>query len=269
MSRLGVQTEVSGRPLDGKRIVLTRDRSQAGDFEARIIALGGEPMLAPAIAIGPPESWTIVDAALRRVETYDWLAFTSANAVRALIDRADVIGVARDIIAGRRLAVVGPATANALASALRAPDVVSSAQTAEGLGREISDVENARILFPRGDLASDALALALRDRGAFVDDVITYRTAPGDGLATIVSLVRRGTVDALLFASPSAVKFVAETLGDLPRDVAIVCIGPVTADAARAVGFEPSVVADHATQDDLIERVARWFAASADGSLER
>jgi uroporphyrinogen-III synthase len=269
MSTLGARTEVSARPLEGRRIVLTRDRSQAGDFEARILALGGEPVLAPAIAIGPPESWTIVDAALRRVETYDWIAFTSANAVRALIDRADVIGVARDIIAGRRLAVVGPATASALAAALRAPDVVSSAQRADALGREISDVDSARILFPRGDLAGGALAAALRGRGAFVDDVITYRTTPGDGVPAIVSLVRHGRVDALLFASPSAVQFVAEALGGVPRDVAIVCIGPVTADAACAAGFEPAIVSEHATQDDLIEGVVRWFAATGAASQDR
>lgn len=272
MNTVGAHALFGTRPLEGKRIVLTRPRAQAGDFETRILALGGEPVLAPAIALTPPESWTIVDAALRRVETYDWIAFTSANALRSLVDRADAIGVARDVMRGRRLAVVGPATAAAVTESLRAPDVVSAEHTANALAREIPDVENERFLFPRGDLASDALPAGLRLRGAFVDDVTAYRTVPGDGVAIIASLVRAGSVDALLFTSSSAVRFVADALVgparvddggprtlDVPNHVAVMCIGHVTAHAARAAGLEPAVIAESATQDDLIDCVVSWF----------
>jgi len=266
VSTLGAQTALGTRPLEGKRIVLTRARAQAGDFEARIKALGGEPVLAPAIAIRSPESWIIVDAALRRIETYDWVAFTSTNAVHALVGRAQAIGVARGFVSSRRLAVVGPATAAAVNASLRPPDVVSSTQTAEALARDIADTENARILFPCGDLAGDALPGGLRSRGAFVDDVIVYRTVPGEGIETIASLVRSGGADALLFTSPSAVRFVADALGGDPvGEAVVVCIGPVTADAARSAGFEPALVAESATQDDLIDHVARWFAARSRG----
>ena len=124
------------RALEGRRLILTRPDAQAGDFEARVTALGGDPLIAPAIAVEPPESWTITDAALRRFGTYDWVAFTSANAVRALVGRADAIGIDRDLLCQARLAVVGPATASAAADALRRPDVVPSVHTAEGLAAE-------------------------------------------------------------------------------------------------------------------------------------
>ena len=259
-----------GQPLAGKRIVLTRPRSRAGDFEARIRALGGDPVLAPAIAIAPPEAWTIADAALRRVETYDWIVFTSANAVYALVERADTIGVSRDAVRGRWLATVGPATATAVQAALREPDFMPATTTAEALARELRDVESSRILFPHGDLAGDTLPAELRQRGAFVDAVVVYRTIPGDGVAAIVAGIRAGTVDGLLFTSTSAVRFVAEALADelrdgaaadLPGHPAIMCIGPTTADAARAVGLDPVVVAESATQSELIDQVARWFSA--------
>jgi uroporphyrinogen-III synthase len=264
----------SARPLEGKRIVLTRPRAQAGDFEARVRALGGDPVLAPAIAIEPPETWTVADAALRRVETYDWIAFTSTNAVHALVERADAIGVSRDAMRGRRLAAVGAATATAVRAALRVPDVVPTVHTAETLAQEFPDAENSRVLFPHGDLAGDALPAGLRQRGAFVDEVIVYRTVPGDGVAAVAAGMRAGTIDALLFTSASAVRFVAEALaeggtaaGSPSRPAAtcaVMCIGPVTAEAAKAAGFDPVVVAESAAQSELIDRVARWFAARHD-----
>ena len=260
---------VQARPLRGRRIVLTRPLAQSGDFEERVRALGGEPVATAAIEIVGPESWTIADAALRRVGTYDWLAFTSANAVRMLVDRADAIGVPRDELRSRRLAVVGPATASVVRTTLRPPDFAPTVNTAEMLGEEITDVDNTRVLLPRGNLADDTLPAALRARGAFVDEVVVYRTVPGPGIAAIVAGVRESAVDALLFASASAVRFVA---GALVADTAstglrrqrwpvAACLGPVTASAARACGFQSVIVADDATQNELIDAVARWFGA--------
>ena len=248
------------RPLDAKRIVLTRPPAQAGDFEDRVRALGGEPIVASAIAVVPPETWTIADAALRRVGTYDWIAFTSANAVRALLDRAHAIGISPDELRSRLLAAVGPVTASIVRAALRAPDFVPAAHTSEALAREMAGVENARLLLPRGDLATDALPATLRARGAFVDEIVVYQTVPGPGIPEIAQRLRDGTVDALLFASASAVHFVADAATvDATRWPVAVCLGPVTADAAREVGFAQVVVADGTTQNELIDRAARWF----------
>lgn len=260
----------ASRPLAGKRVVLTRARAEAGEFEARVRALGGEPILAPAIAIAPPETWTIADAALRRAETYDWIAFTSANAARALVGRANAIGIAREALAGRRLAAVGPATAAAVATVLRTPDVVPATHSAESLAQTLPGVESTRVLFPHGDLASDAFVDGLTQRGAFVDRVIVYRTVPGDGVTTIVDGLSSGLIDALLVTSASAVRFVAEALVERAGEAAVrslgdrplvVCIGPGTASVAREAGFGRVIAADSATLDDVIDTTARWFDA--------
>jgi len=260
---------VQARPLRGRRIVLTRPLAQSGDFEERVRALGGEPVATAAIEIVGPESWTIADAGLRRVGTYNWLAFTSANAVRMLVDRADAIGVPRDELRSRRLAVVGPATASVVRTTLRPPDFAPTVNTAEMLGEEITDVDNTRVLLPRGNLADDTLPAALRARGAFVDEVVVYRTVPGPGITAIVAGVRESAVDALLFASASAVRFVADALVADTASTGLrrqrwpvaACLGPVTASAARACGFQSVIVADDATQNELIDAVARWFGA--------
>jgi len=261
------------QPLRGRRIVLTRPLTQSGDFEERVSALGGEPVLAPAIEIVAPESWTIPDAALRRVGTYDWLVFTSANAVRMLVDRADAIGVARGQLRSRRLAVVGPATASVVRSTLRPPDFAPTVSTSEALGEESVDVDNARILLPRGSLADDTLPATLRARGAFVDEIVVYRTVPGPGIPDIAAGVRESAVDALLFASASAVRFVADALAADTATTGLrrqrwpvaACLGPVTASAARACGFQSVIVADDTTQNDLIDAVARWFGTETEG----
>jgi uroporphyrinogen III methyltransferase/synthase len=260
---------LQARPLRGRRIVLTRPLAQSGDFEERVRALGGEPVATAAIEIVGPESWTIADAALRRVGTYNWLAFTSANAVRMLVDRADAIGVPRDELRSRRLAVVGPATASVVRTTLRPPDFAPTVNTAEMLGEEITDVDNTRVLLPRGNLADDTLPAALRARGAFVDEVVVYRTVPGPGITAIVAGVRESAVDALLFASASAVRFVADALVADTASTGLrrqrwpvaACLGPVTASAAQACGFQSVIVADDATQHELIDAVARWFGA--------
>jgi uroporphyrinogen-III synthase len=264
---------IRAHPLLGRRIVLTRPRAQSGDFEALIRALGGVPVVAPAIEIAPPDSWTITDAALRRIGTYDWVAFTSANALRALVERADAIGVPRDELSARRIAVVGPATATAVETTLRQPDFAPTVNTADVLAHELADVENARVLLPRGDLAGDELPGTLRARGAFVDEIVVYRTVPGPGIPTIVAGVRESAVDALLFASASAARFVATALeADSPSPSGghrnwpvAVCLGPVTADAARQAGFGSVVVAEGTTQNELIDRAAQWFERSEIG----
>jgi uroporphyrinogen-III synthase len=147
------------------------------------------------------------------------------------------------------------------------PDFAPTVNTSEVLAQELVDVENARVLLPRGDLAGDALPDTLRARGAFVDEIVVYRTVPGPGVPDIVSGVRESAVDALLFASASAVHFVADALcADTavarlrPRWPVAVCLGPITADAARESGFPSVVVADGTTQQELIYRVVVWFA---------
>jgi uroporphyrinogen-III synthase len=124
-------------------------------------------------------------------------------------------------------------------------------------------------MLPRGELATAELPNLLRSRGAFVDEVIVYRTVPGDGVADIVAAIRADAVDVLMLASASAVRFVVDALASsgwpIGRPLShpiVACVGPVTAEAARAAGFAHVLVARDTTQDDLIARIADWFARS-------
>jgi uroporphyrinogen-III synthase len=258
-------------PLAGLRIVHTRPHEQSGSFEERIRALGGIPEIAPAIAIAPPADPAPLDAAVAHLGEFDWIAFTSANAVRAVADRAEAAEVGRDAFVNVRLAAVGLATADALAQTLRAPDFVAQVSTARSLGEELPLRRGERVLVPRGDLAQDAFADGLAARGATPYVVPAYRTVPGPGIPQIIAGLRAGTTDALLFASGSAVRFVADAVDDaVARSLkagrpAIFCIGPSTARAAESVGFAPAAIASAATQDALIDAVAEWFSARQAG----
>ena len=258
------------RALDGLRIVLTRPREQAGDFEQVVGALGGRPEVAPAIAIAPPADWRELDSALDLIEEFDWIAFTSANAVSALAARALARGMSSSRFATVKLGAVGSATATAVAAEFRVPDAIAASTSAAGLGEELPVTPGQRVLVPHGDLADGTLVDALRRRGAQPASVVVYRTVPGEGIPSIVAGLREGTIDALLFTSGSAVRYVAEALaaGDervstAKQDIqsAIFCIGPSTARVAISAGFAPDGIATAATQRSLIDEVVRWFAA--------
>jgi uroporphyrinogen-III synthase len=259
-------------PLAGRRIAVTRARTQAADLLTLLRERGAEPLACPTIEIQPPESYAQVDAALRALDRYDWATFTSANAVTAVADRLAVLGA--DVPVTLRLAGVGVATGHALTERLRAPDFMPRTARAEALGTEIGDVTGRRVLFPRGDLASGSLAATLRGRGAVVDEVVVYRTVAGDGIGELTRLVRGGDVDAILFMSASSVRHLLDALtaeGGVPalgpRHPAVICIGPETARAALDGGLELSAVATEKTTSGIVDAVERWFGR--DGDVER
>jgi uroporphyrinogen-III synthase len=255
--------------LAGRRIAVTRAPAQAADLVALLRERGAEPVACSMIAIQPPESYAQFDAALRALDRYDWVAFTSANAVRAFAERLAVVGA--KVPATLRISAVGLATARLLAERLRAPDFVPRTSLAESLGAEMDDVGGRHVLFPRGDLASDALASALRARGAIVDEVVAYRTVAGDGTGDLARLVRQGALDAILFMSASSVRHLLDALEPLagapplgPRPPAVICIGPETARAAAQGGLEVSAVAVEKTATGIVDAVERWFGRDAD-----
>jgi uroporphyrinogen III methyltransferase/synthase len=224
--------------LSGRRIVITRPEADARRLAERLRALGATPIIAPAIRIeftDPPE----LDVALARIAGYDWVIFTSRNGVEAVFRRT------RDI-AGPKVAAIGPATAQALREHGVAPDLVPPEYVAEAVLEALGAVAGRRFLLPRADIAREALAAGLAERGAVVDEIAAYRTRhvtdrPQDF----------GRVDAVTFTSSSTVRGFLEA-GPVPEGARIVCIGPVTARTAREYGLTVSAVADAYTQDGLI-----------------
>ncbi len=232
--------------LECRRIVVTRPEPDAGRLAARLRAAGATPVLAPAIRIAftdPPE----LDAALSRIATFDWVVFTSKNGVEAVFRRTRRLD-------GPRIAAIGPATAAALAAHGVTVDLVPAEYVAEAVLEALGDVAGRQILLPRADIARRALADGLRARGATVVEIAAYRTHPVAGERRDLA-----AVDAVTFTSSSTVRAFLDE-GPLPASARVVCIGPITARTARALGVPVSEVADEYTEDGLIAALVAAFS---------
>jgi len=252
------------KPLQGRRILVTRRREQARSLVDALSAEGATVLEVPLIAREPPDDPAPLDAALGRLESYDWLVFTSANAVEAVAERLARLGVTLPVQV--RLASVGPTTAEAIVArfAGRRADLQPAAQyRAEGLVEAFRarDLAGRRVLLPVSDRARDTLAAGLRAQRAEVDEVIAYRTtaAPGAG-ESVGRILADERVDLVTFASPSAVEAFVAAAGERSRGVPAAVIGPVTAGAARAAGLDVKVVAEPSTIDGLLACLRRYFA---------
>jgi len=251
------------RRLEGRRVAVTRGKGAEDGLSARLRELGAEVLEFPSIALAPPQSWEPLDAALGELSRFDWVAFASVNAVEQTAARMEVLGLPMASLARLRLAAVGPATAEALRAAVRAPDLVPRVSSGEGLGAALRlAARGLRILVPRAAEGRQELTEILADAGAEVTAPPAYRTvpAPPESLAPLGYLLERGLVDAVAFASPSAVKSVAAALGGRSRLLAGPClaaIGPTTAAAIRAlglpVGAQPAQPGAEALADALAE----------------
>ncbi|MGI8586507.1 MAG: uroporphyrinogen-III synthase [Chloroflexia bacterium] len=257
------------QPLQGRRIVVTRAQAQAGDLVAQLRALGAVPLECPAIQVVPPESYAPLDAAIAQTARYDWIVFTSVNGVAAFMARLGHAGQTASRLGSLRLAAIGPATAAALREHGLVPAFVPSAYVAEAIIAQIGDVAGQRMLLPRADIARMALAVGLRAKGALVDEVTAYRTVAGAGWAG--DWLRARTIDALTFTSSSTVRYFGQSLAALgvdaadlqrgPQRPAVVCIGPITAQTARELGWPVDAVAEDYTTVGLIAALVHWFGA--------
>jgi uroporphyrinogen III methyltransferase/synthase len=256
--------------LAGKTIAITRPAAQADVVLERLRALGAIPISTPTIAIVPTEDFTRLDTALRDLSSYDWLLFTSVNGVRVVLERLDALGVDRSTLGSLKIGAIGPATARALESGGGRAAFVPTTYTAESILAEIGQVLGQHLLLPRAELARPTLATGLRRLGANVDEITAYRTVPGPGITELASLLRAGRASAVTFTSSSTVRFLYEGLRAMaatPAEIqamlassAVVCIGPVTAATATALGWQVDVVADSYTIDGLIAALATFFS---------
>jgi uroporphyrinogen III methyltransferase / synthase len=167
------------RPLQGKRIIVTRAREQASALSERLREAGAAPIEYPVIAFAPPEDWTPLDQALAKLDEYQWIIFTSVNGVRFLVERMRAFDMSPALLHHHRIGAIGPATAKELESVGLHATFVPSEFVAEAVIEQIGDVAGQRILLPRADLAREALADGLTAKGAQVDNVVAYRTVLG------------------------------------------------------------------------------------------
>jgi uroporphyrinogen-III synthase len=236
-------------------VLITRPADQGASLAARLRALGAEPLEAPTILLAPPEPGGDLDAAIQGAAAgrYAWIVFTSAAGVAAWSERARAMGADR---VPARLAAVGRTTAQAVRAAIREPDLIPPVFTTAALADAFPTGTGA-VLLPRADLATEELEEALRRKGWSPVRVDAYHVVLVDEIpAAARRALDEERVDAITFTSPSTVEgFV--TLAGVVRGPAIVCIGPVTAEAARGAGFEVAVVAEPHTTDGLVRAIIR------------
>jgi uroporphyrinogen III methyltransferase/synthase len=254
--------------------VITRAARQSVELLENLGKLGAVPVLLPLVAFSAPEDFGPLDAALDRLEQFDWIIFTSENAVRAVVKRAGVRGNLRNV-AGRRsrAAAVGPTTAAAAERAGFFVDYQAQTHSGAALANELGEKLQGQMVFlPRSDRANPDLPQLLRNYGAQVTEVIAYRTVTPVNLdhEKIVAIVN-GEVEAILFFSPTAVEhFVGvvsnEKLRDLQNRLAITAVGPITANALRQSGVDSLLVAEDTTADAVIRTLQKHFAATAKAS---
>ena len=263
------------RPLFGRRVLVTRPREQAADLVDRLTALGADAVEAPMIRIAPPEDDQPLRAAAAGAAAFDWIVFTSVNAVEAFMTA--LLDGDRDIraLTGPRLCTVGPGTAERLAQHGIKVDVLPAEFRAEAVVAAIAErgpLDGARVLLPRADIGRDVIADQLRAAGAVVTDVVAYRTLLDDTLRDddpdVYGLLLEGSLDVVTFTSASAVRsfaklYGAEQAADLLKNAVVAVIGPVTAEAARRLGIPVTIQAESYTIASLVDAIAAHYAPGA------
>ena len=246
------------RPLLGKRVVVTRAEGQSQTLTAKIRELGGEALVVPTIEILPPQDgFEALERSARRVSEYDWLIFTSANAVPRFFH---FLKDARDL-AGVKVAAIGSGTARELAKCNIVADLVPSSFVAESLISEFP-AGPGRVLLPRAKVARDLIPVELVGKGWQVDVVEAYRTEAPPTRPALVEVISGS--DAIIFTSSStASNFLAGYgLGSLPA--LVVSIGPVTTKTLEENGVHEVVTAAVHNMDGVIEAVLNLFSNQSD-----
>ncbi len=245
------------RQLFGKKVLVTRSRDQASVLSDLLRRYGADPIEFPLIKISPPADFGELDAALDRIENYDWLIFTSANGFKAVVDRLMALGHDIRWLRGPKIAAIGTATAKAIQTLGIRVDFVPSQFVAEAIEREFPEEVNGKhILIPRAEEAREVLPEKLAKRGAVVDVVTAYRTELDEAGETdrIREMIRTCEIDVITFTSSSTVRNFIKLIGTaIPDSITIACIGPITAQTASEMGLNPSIVADEHTIEGLVK----------------
>ena len=256
-------------PLAGRRVVVTRAREQASEFAEELRARGAEAIEFPTIKlVAPPDGYAALDAAIVRVETYDWVCFASAPAVHAFFDRLRQAGRDTRALAAARVAAVGPATADALRTYGVRADFLPHTQTGAALAEELPG-EAGNILVPRALEGDERMVEVLAAQGGIVDAVPAYQNVRDSAGADVMGeRLAEGSIDVVTFTSSSTVKNFVAALAPhsgeavLPERVLVACIGPSTArTAAELLGRVPDVVATEHTVLGLLAALETHYGA--------
>ncbi|RJQ65687.1 MAG: uroporphyrinogen-III C-methyltransferase [Desulfobacteraceae bacterium] len=258
------------RPLLGKQIVVTRARAQASDLVRRLNELGAECLECPTIQVVAPESWAPLDVAIAALSSYHWLIFTSVNGVDAFFERLSSQGLDVRALGHVRTAAIGPATAERLRCFGLNTDILPSTYQAESVVAAFAKepIQGLRILLPRATEARAVLPEQLRRMGAEVDEVPAYRTVSAEqDPDSLIAGLRDNRIDMVTFTSSSTVhNFKAllpeKSAQDLLKGVVVACIGSITAETAKNLGFQVDIIADVFTIEGLCDAIVKYYRRS-------
>ena len=277
--------------LTGKRILVTRAVRQAGKLSDALRELGATPVEVPVIEIQPAEDFAPLEKAIRQLNSYDWLIFTSANAVSILAFNASLEGYSIHNSPNLKIAAIGRATAEAVERAHLKVDLVPEDYVAESLvdaflkrhevsGHDVSRAKSAakkegalapegnlagqRILIARAAIARDVIPDALRAAGAHVDVVDAYRNVMPQAAPALLRAALEQGIDAATFTSSSSVTHLADAakaagLAFPFSGVSAISIGPITSQTLREYNWEPAAEASPSDIPGLVEALARYF----------
>lgn len=240
-----------------KRILVTRPRTQADLFADGLKTVGFEPIYFPVIEIHPIEDNSELDQALKNINKYDWVVFTSVNAVAVVFEKL------KQISPLPRVAAIGPKTAEALKARGITPDFVPEEYIAEAILPGMGDLRGKWVLLPRAEIARKALPEAIKAAGGVAHEIAVYQTLPARPDPKGLAVLRSG-VDVITLTSPSTVQNFLAILRqnefdpfNLPGHPVFACIGPITERAAREEGFTHLVVAKEYTAEGLVEAIKK------------
>ena len=265
------------RALYGWTVLVPRTKDQAGEMSDRLVSHGALPIEVPTIAVEPPRSPAQMERAVKGLVDgrFQWVVFTSTNAVRAVWEKFNEFGLDARAFSGVRIACVGQATADRVRAFGINPELVPAGeQSSLGLLDEFPPYDDIfdpvnRVLLPRADIATETLAEGLRERGWEIEDVTAYRTvraAPPP--AQTREMIKTGGFDAVCFTSSSTVRNLVGIAGKPHARTIVACIGPKTAETAAEFGLRVDVQPETAAVGPLVEALAEHAARlRAEGAL--
>jgi uroporphyrinogen III methyltransferase/synthase len=265
------------KPLFGWRVLVPRTKDQAASLSMGLRGFGAVPEEVPTISVEPPRNPLQMDKAVRGLVEgrYEWIAFTSVNAVKAVREKFEEYGLDARAFSGLKIAAVGDRTAAAIAAwGLRADLVPSGEQSAAGLLADWPEYDEVldpinRVFLPRADIATETLVAGLVDLGWECDDVTAYRTVRATPPpAPVRDAIKSGKFDAVVFTSSSTVRNLVGIAGKPHPSTVIAVIGPATAKTAEEHGLRVDVLAPKPDVDELVNALADFGATRRQSMLE-
>jgi uroporphyrinogen III methyltransferase/synthase len=247
------------RPLAGRCVLVTRPGDQSQELRDRLADLGAEVLIQPGVTVSDPPDWKPVDAALARLEHFDWVVFSSSNGVRYLLERQATLGGDRRRFRDVKLAAIGPGTAAELARYGLHADVVPTEYRAEALAEALAPTApGRRFLLARANRGRQVLPDQLAEAGGVVEQVVVYSTHDVEQAdPDIAAALAAGRIDWITVTSSSIARAVVGLFGDALRRSKLASISPITSEVLRELGYQPAAQAKEYTMPGLADAITR------------